>query len=74
MMATPLMADHKSELVREARKVVEGFHEKYPVLGNIVYQYNRPSIAFLKKLGFNFVSLTKVGAMNAPFLTFIKHV
>lgn len=74
MMATPLMNEHKSHLVREARKVIEGFHCKYPVLANIVYQHNRPSIAFLKQLGFSFVSRVHVGALNAPFLTFVKNV
>lgn len=74
MMASPLMHEHRSDLLREARKVVEGFHMKYPVLGNVVYQYNHSSIVFLKRLGFNFVSRLNLGYLNAPFLSFLKNV
>jgi len=74
LMATPLIEDYKTVLIEEGRKIVEGFHAKYPSLANIVYQHNRESIVLLKRLGFDFISLTNVGSLNAPFYTFVKHV
>jgi hypothetical protein len=72
MMGTNQIKDIHMDFIRHCRSWIPVLHEKYPLLGNVVYAKNDIHIKWLKFMGFRFIKKHKsLGNMDLPFYEFI---
>jgi hypothetical protein len=72
MMGTPQIKDIHREFLRHCKDWMPVLHQKYPLLGNVVYAKNDIHIKWLKFMGFQFIAKHKqLGNMDLPFYEFI---
>lgn len=72
MMGTNQITKIHREFLRNCRDWLPVLHQKYPLLGNVVYAKNDIHIKWLKFMGFHFIKKHKsLGNMDLPFYEFI---
>ena len=73
MMATPELEKISFVFLKECRKVVKMFNNKYPLLANYVDARNELHIKWLRWCGFIFINKhEKFGIEQSPFYEFVK--
>lgn len=72
MMGTAKIHEIHREFLRCCKDWMPKLHQKYPLLGNMVYAKNDIHIKWLKFMGFHFIAKHKsLGNMDLPFYEFI---
>ncbi len=73
LLASPGLVTIQREFMRQTRPVLDGFHESYPLLWNIVDARNEVHIRWLRYFGFTFLHLhPHVGTEGLPFYEFVR--
>jgi len=71
-LATDDLQKIQLAFLKECRKVIKVFNQKYRILWNYVDCRNQLHIKWLKWCGFKFINKTNRGILNKPFYQFIK--
>lgn len=72
-LGTTDLAKHRIAFLRRSKGIVEGLHQKYPVLTNCVDARNTLHIEWLRWLGFTFIAKHPYwGAEKRPFYEFVR--
>lgn len=77
MVSTEAILSHPTEFLRQSRKWVDSWHERFDVLTNFVDARNTMHHKWLRWLGFSFIrKVEALGPYSLPFYEFakIKHV
>lgn len=73
LMATPDLQKVGFPFLKECRKVVQMFNDKYPLLANFVDTRNELHLKWLKWCGFTFINKhEKYGYERLPFYEFVR--
>lgn len=72
MVGTPLLEQYALPSVREARRWIDRWHRRYPLLWNQALESNELHVRWLRLLGFNFIRRLDRG--GSTFIEFAKHV
>jgi hypothetical protein len=70
MLGTDLMLNNRHTFIRESRKIVAAWRERFAVLSNYVDARNTVSIAWLRWLGFTIGDAVPYGPFGLPFHRF----
>lgn len=73
MLASDRLPEYRREIVTKARTVIDGFHDKYPLLGNHVDARNVEHRRWLRWCGFRLLRvIPEYGLDRTPFIEFAK--
>ena len=65
-----LFERYKLPFLRNAKRMVEEFHQDYPVLTNVVDPHNHVHVKWLAWMGFDFTRVLHIGPLRMPFISF----
>jgi ribosomal protein S18 acetylase RimI-like enzyme len=72
MLGSDLLVKHRKQFIVQAQAFLDQFAKQVKCMGNTVYSKNTLHIAWLRKLGFKFISKIDHPTTNEPFYEFIK--
>ena len=72
-LGSDAVRDHRVSFLRQSRTLCAHFHERFPVLMNLVDARNTVHIEWLRWMGFTFVRRwPEMGPQRLPFIEFVK--
>ncbi len=73
MMGAEEMKSIKTSIMRETEPILRKFHQRYPLLWNIVDTRNTVHINWLKRFGFSAIKRhERLGVEQRPFIEFVR--